>query len=148
MLLPRSLVSTMSMVYGTPLIFWASIGVASKFGNCSDLHYSGRAIHLTFLNLRASRCQINQDPGDWYLMAAYARHHLLPFGNYTLHYLADLSLEKMGSDKKNKGIGSRETRACVPGSSLRSSLAIFIYGYCGSSYLSYKSDWHRSLYLY
>jgi hypothetical protein len=33
----------------------------------------------------------------------------------------------MGSDKKNKGIGSRETRDCVPGSSLGSSLAIFIY---------------------
>jgi hypothetical protein len=41
-------------------------------------------------------------------MAAYARHHLLPFGNYTLQYLADPSLEKMGSDKKNKGIGSHE----------------------------------------
>jgi hypothetical protein len=35
-------------------------------------------------------------------MAAYARHHLLPFGNYTLHYLADPSLERMGSDKKTK----------------------------------------------
>jgi hypothetical protein len=77
--------------------------------------------------------------GDWYLMAAYARHHLvlLPFGNYRLHYLADPSLEKMGSDKKNKGIGSRETHDCVPGSSLGSSLAIFIYGDCGSSYKSY-----------
>jgi hypothetical protein len=30
-------------------------------------------------------------------------------------------------DKKNKGIGSRETRDCFPGSSLGSSLAIFIY---------------------
>jgi hypothetical protein len=47
-------------------------------------------------------------------MAAYARHHLLPFGNYTLHYLADPSLEKTGSDKKNKGIGSRETGDCFP----------------------------------
>jgi hypothetical protein len=77
--------------------------------------------------------------GDWYLMAAFTRQHLLPFGNYTLHYLADPSLERMGSDKKNKGIGSQETRDCVPGSSLRSSLAIFIYGDCGSSYSSYKS---------
>jgi hypothetical protein len=65
--------------------------------------------------------------GDWYLMAAFARQHLLPFGNYTLHYLVDPSLERMGSDKKNKGIGSRETRDCDPGSSLRASLAIFVY---------------------
>jgi hypothetical protein len=56
--------------------------------------------------------------GDWYLMAAYARHHLLPFGNYTLHYLADPSLEKMGSDKKNKRIESREIRDSDSGSSL------------------------------
>jgi hypothetical protein len=42
-------------------------------------------------------------------------------------------------DKKNKGIGSRETRDCVPGSSLILSLAIFIYGDCGSPYSSYKS---------
>jgi hypothetical protein len=42
-------------------------------------------------------------------------------------------------DKKNKGIGSRETRDCFPGSSLGSSLAIFIYGDCGSPYSSYKS---------
>jgi hypothetical protein len=42
-------------------------------------------------------------------------------------------------DKKNKGIGSRETRDCDPGSSLRASLAIFIYGDCGSPYSSYKS---------
>jgi hypothetical protein len=51
-------------------------------------------------------------------MAAYARHHLLPFGNYTLHYLADPSLEKMGSDKKNKRIESREIRDSDSGSSL------------------------------
>jgi hypothetical protein len=38
------------------------------------------------LNSRVSRCGINQDPGDWYLMAAYARHHLLPFGNYDMLY--------------------------------------------------------------
>jgi hypothetical protein len=56
-------------------------------------------------------------------MAAFARQHLLlPFGNYTLHYLADPSLERMGrSDKKNKRIGSRETRDCDSGSSLRAS---------------------------
>jgi hypothetical protein len=31
--------------------------------------------------------------------AAFARHHLLPFGNYTLHYLTDPSLERMGSGR-------------------------------------------------
>jgi hypothetical protein len=78
-------------------------------------------------------------------MAAYARHHLLPFGNYMLYYfrrlvpagsirsptptpiwklhvtftLADPSLERMGSDKKHKRIGSRETtRDCDFGFSL------------------------------
>jgi hypothetical protein len=55
--------------------------------------------------------------GDWYLMAAFTRQHLLPFGNYTLHYLADPSLETMGSDKKNKRIESQETRDCYSGSS-------------------------------
>jgi hypothetical protein len=46
----------------------------------------------TFSNSRVSRCRINQDdPGDWYLMAAYARHqHLLPFGNYMLYYFRRL----------------------------------------------------------
>jgi hypothetical protein len=44
----------------------------------------------TFSSSRASRCRINQDPGDWYLMAAYARHHLLPFGNYMLYYFRRL----------------------------------------------------------
>ena len=44
----------------------------------------------TFLSSRASRCRINQDPGDWYLMAAFARHHLLPFGNYMLYYFRRL----------------------------------------------------------
>jgi hypothetical protein len=40
-------------------------------------------------------------------MAAYARHHLLPFLGNTLYIiLADPSLERMGSDKKNKRIGS------------------------------------------
>jgi hypothetical protein len=44
----------------------------------------------TFSSLRTSRLWINQDLGDWYLMAAYARHHLLPFGNYTLYYFRRL----------------------------------------------------------
>jgi hypothetical protein len=44
----------------------------------------------TFSNSRESRCRINRDPGDWYLMAAYARHHLLPFGNYMLYYFRRL----------------------------------------------------------
>jgi hypothetical protein len=57
--------------------------------------------------------------GDWYLMAAYAHHHPLPFGNYhTLHYLVYPSLEKMGSDKKNKRIESREICDSDSGSSL------------------------------
>jgi hypothetical protein len=52
-------------------------------------------------------------------MAAYARHHLLTFGNYTLHNLVYPSLEKMGSDKKNKRIESaREIRDSDSGSSL------------------------------
>jgi hypothetical protein len=41
---------------------------------------SSQTRQKTFSNLRASRCRINQDPGDWYLrMAAFARQHLLPF---------------------------------------------------------------------
>jgi hypothetical protein len=53
-------------------------------------------------------------------MAAFARQHLpvLPFGNYTLHYLVYPSLEKMGSDKKNKKIESRQIRDSDSGSSL------------------------------
>jgi hypothetical protein len=51
-------------------------------------------------------------------MAAFARQHLLLFGNYTLHYLVYPSLEKMGSDKKNKRIESREIHDSDSGSSL------------------------------
>jgi hypothetical protein len=47
---------------------------------------SSQTRQKTFSNLRASRCRINQDPGDWYMMAAFTRQHLLPFGNYALHY--------------------------------------------------------------
>jgi hypothetical protein len=39
-------------------------------------------------------------------------------------------------DKKHKRIGSRD---CDSGFSLRASLAIYIYGDCGSPYSSYKS---------
>jgi hypothetical protein len=84
----ESLDSTMSTEYETPLILSVSIGATSKFGNCSTLSYSGRKIRLIFLTLRTPRNRISQDPGDWYLMAAFARQHLLPFGNYTLHYFS------------------------------------------------------------
>jgi hypothetical protein len=46
----------------------------------------------------------------------------------------------VGPDKKNKRIGSRETtRDCDSGFSLRASLAIYIYGDCGSPYSPYRS---------
>jgi hypothetical protein len=116
-------------VQKNPMIFLASIGVTSKFGNCFALRYSGQKIRLIFLTLRTSRCQTSQDPGDWYLMAASARQHLLPFGNYShvTFILADPSLKRTGIDKKHKRIGSRETtRDCDFGFSLRVSLAIYI----------------------
>jgi hypothetical protein len=86
---------------------------------------------------------IKENPGWWVLKVVNGfGSHIHVFHALKIRQDAKiLVLKEEGDsshvDKKNKGIGSRETRDCVPGSSLGSSLAIFIYGDCGSSYKSY-----------
>jgi hypothetical protein len=91
---------------------------------------------------RMSRLWISQDPGDWYLVAARIYGHQLA-STYS-HVETTRYLKRMGSDKKHKRIGSRETtRDCDFGFSLRASLAIWIWKFwCGTKATQVYTDLH------
>jgi hypothetical protein len=129
------------MEYATPLIFLASIGVTSKFGNCSALCYlSGRAIQV--LECQDYGLAKIPETGIWWQREFTVISSLAPTPMWKLH----VTSREWGVTRNTKELDHERLLVTVILGSLFSpgaSLAIWIWKFwCGTKATQVYTDLH------